>query len=188
MSGPTVPGLTSEQAAAVRAALAANPNEMTMQLARRLGVPEAEVIRRLPAGRVAELDAGRWEEIFRALEPLGDVHVIVSNGAVTCEVVGAFGGFSTTGEFFNVQSGSLDLHVRWRRLAAAFAVEKPGHLDAADPAGPDAKRRATLSVQFYDPDGAAALKVFLHFSGLCPPERRAAFEDLRARFSRPAAG
>jgi putative hemin transport protein len=101
-------------------------------------------------------------------------------------VVGAFGGFSTWGEFFNVQSGSLDLHVRWQRLASVFAVEKPGHLDDADAAA--AKKRATLSVQFYDRDGDAALKVFLHFSGACPPERRAAFEGFKERFLKPPAG
>jgi putative hemin transport protein len=157
---------------------------MTLQLARQFAVPEVEVIRALPEERSVELDAGRWEEIFRAFEPLGKLHVIVSNGSVTCEVVGAFGGFSTWGEFFNVQSGSLDLHIRWQRLATVFSVEKPGHLDAADDAA--AKKRGTLSVQFYDRDGDAALKAFIHFSGVCPPERLAAFDGLKDRFRRPS--
>jgi putative heme iron utilization protein len=110
-------GITPQQADAIRTALRANPNQMTLQLARQFGVPEVEILRAMPDGRAAELDAGRWEEIFRALEPLGKLHVIVSNGSVTCEVIGAFGGFSTWSEFFNVQSGSLDLHIRWQRLA-----------------------------------------------------------------------
>jgi putative hemin transport protein len=171
----------------LRTALRDEPNRMTLQLARQFGVPEVEVMRTLPAERCVELDAGRWEEIFRFLEPLGKLHVIVSNGSVTCEVVGAFGGFSTWGEFFNVQSGSLDLHIRWQRLAVAFAVVKPGHLDNAN--GSDvAAKRATLSVQFYDRDGDAALKVFLHFSGTCPPERRAAFESLQERYRKRPTG
>src|SRR5947208_1048479 len=121
----------------VAAALATNPNAMTLQLARDLGVPEVEILRALPAGRAVELDVGRWEEMIRSFEALGSVHVIVSNAAVTLESTGQFGNFSTWGEFFNVQT-KLDMHIRWPRLAASFAVEKPGHLDGVP----------TLSVQF----------------------------------------
>src|SRR5436853_629683 len=138
-----------EQTERIRAALRAAPSQMTLQLARQLGVPEVEVIRAMPDGRSVELDAARWEEVLRSLEGVGTVHVIVSNGAVTCETTGQFGGFSVWGEFFNVQSDSLDLHIRFRELAAIFAVEKPGHTDGVP----------TLSVQLYDRQGAAALKV-----------------------------
>ena len=158
----------------VAAALAANPNAMTLQLARDLAVPEAEIIRALPAGRAVELDIGRWEELIRSFESLGAVHVIVSNGAVTLESTGQFGNFSTWGEFFNVQT-KLDMHVRWPRLGTAFAVEKPGHLDGVP----------TLSVQFFDKDGQSAFKVFLTFGGKPPtPERRAQFDAIREQFCR----
>jgi putative hemin transport protein len=170
---PAGRGITPEQRRRIREALDGSPSQMTLQLARQLGVPEVEVIRALPEGRCVELDAGRWEDLIRALEGLGKVHVIVSNGSVTCEVNGQFGGFSTWGEFFNVQSKSLDLHIRWKELAAAFAVVKPGHMDGVD----------TLSVQLYDRAGAAALKVFLTFGGGKPsPERLAQFQALRERF------
>ncbi len=96
----------------------------------------------------------------------------MSNGSVTCEVVGRFGGFSTWGEFFNVQSGSLDLHIRPAQLAAVFAVEKPSHMDGVN----------TLSLQFFDRDGSAALKVFLTFGGEDRPDRLAAFARLRDQF------
>jgi putative heme iron utilization protein len=158
----------------VAAALAADPNAMTLQLARDLAVPEADVVRALPAGRAAELDVGRWEDLIRSFEALGTVHVIVSNGSVTLEANGQFGNFSTWGEFFNVQT-KLDMHIRWPRLGAAFAVEKPGHLDGVP----------TLSVQFFDTDGHSAFKVFLTFGGKPPaPERRARFDALRERFRR----
>jgi putative heme iron utilization protein len=156
----------------VAAALAANPNAMTMQLSRDLGVPEAEVIRALPEGRAVELDITRWEKLIRSFEALGAVHVIVSNGAVTLEATGQFGNFSTWGEFFNVQT-KLDMHVRWPRLGAAFAVEKPGHLDGVP----------TLSVQFFDKEGQSAFKVFLTFGGKPPtPERRGQFDAIRKQF------
>src|SRR5262249_4575112 len=151
--------IAPETAERIRAALRRSPNQMTLQLARDLGVPEAEVIRCFPDGRAVELDLARWEEILRALEALGRVHVITSNGCVTSEVVGQFGRFSTVGEFFNVQSKTIDMHVRWRQLGAAFAVEKPGHLDGVN----------TLSVQFYDRAGVSAFKVFLTFGGKGPP-------------------
>src|SRR3954451_11250881 len=156
----------------VAAALTTNPNAMTLQLARDLAVPEADVIRALPGGRAVELDVTRWNDLIRALEVFGPVHVIVSNGAVTLEATGAFGNFSTFGEFFNVQT-KLDMHIRWQRLGSAFAVEKPGHLDGVP----------TLSVQFYDADGNSAFKVFLTFGGKPPtPERRAQFDALRDKF------
>src|SRR6266446_5063625 len=158
----------------IRAAVEKNPRKMTLQLARDLGVPEVEVIRAFPPDRVMELDIGRWEELLRSLEGFGPVRVLVSNGATTIEVDGQFGGFSTAGEFFNVQTETLDMHIRWKQLAAAFAVEKPGHMDGT----------ATRSIQFFDQTGAAALKVFLNFGGKISPEREAWFVEVRKGFGR----
>ena len=88
------------------------------------------------------------------------------------EAVGRFGGFSTTGEFFNVQTESLDLHIRWRELCSVFAVEKPSHIDG----------RATQSIQFFDRNGDAALKMFLSFGEPVLPEVPLLFRDLRRKF------
>src|ERR1700738_15567 len=164
----------TEQAERIRAAVEKNPRKMTLQLARDLGVPEVEVIRAFPSDRVMELDIARWRELLGSLEALGPVRVLVSNGAATIEVDGQFGGFSTAGEFFNVQTDSLDMHIRWEQLAAAFAVEKPGHMDGM----------ATRSFQFFDQTGAAAFKVFLNFGGPVAPEREAKFIELRSKFKR----
>src|SRR5476649_1519257 len=158
----------------IRAAVEKNPRKMTLQLARDLGVPEVEVIRGFPPDRVTELDVGRWEELIQSFEAFGSVRVLVSNGATTIEVDGQFGGFSTAGEFFNVQADTLDMHIRWQQLAAAFAVEKPGHMDGM----------ATRSFQFFDQTGAAAFKVFLNFGGPISPEREANFVELRKKFKR----
>jgi putative heme utilization carrier protein HutX len=168
------PDHRTEMSERIRAAVEKNPRKMTLQMAHDLGVPEVEVIRAFPADRVTELDASRWEELLRSLEPFGAVRVLVSNGAATIEVDGQFGGFSTTGEFFNVQTDSLDMHIRWRELGAVFAVEKPGHMDGM----------ATRSMQFFDQTGAAAFKVFLNFGGPIAPERETGFVELRAKFKR----
>jgi putative hemin transport protein len=160
---------TSER---IRAAIRENPNQMTMLLARQFGVPEVEVVRAFPDDRAVELDARRWEELIRRLEAFGKVHVIVSNGAATLEANGEFGKFSTTGDFFNVQTKSLDMHIRWREIGAAFAVEKPGHLDG----------KKTLSLQFFDRSGHSAFKVFLGFGGSVPPEKAERFTQVRDAF------
>jgi len=162
----------TEQAERIRIAVEKHSRKMTLQLARDLGVPEFEVIRAFPADRATELDIARWEELLCSLEALGSVRVLVSNGATTIEVDGQFGGFSTAGEFFNVQTDTLDMHIRWQQLAAVFAVEKPGHMDGM----------ATRSLQFFDQSGAAALKVFLNFGGKISPEREAWFKEVRTKF------
>ncbi len=156
----------------IQAAIRANPNQMTMLLARKFGVPEVEILRAFPDDRAIELDSQRWEELIRCLEEFGNVHVIVSNGAATLEASGQFGNFSTTGEFFNVQTSSLDMHIRWREIGAIFAVEKPGHLNG----------NKTLSFQFFDREGHSALKVFLNFGGSIPPERAERFVQIRDSF------
>ena len=140
-------------------------------------MPEVEVIRAMPETSVTELDVSRWEELLRSFEELGDVHVIVTNGAVTLEAFGRFGNFSSFGEgenrYFNVQTKSLDMHIRPATIGAVFAVEKPGHMDGVN----------TLSFQFYHRDGFAAFKVFLTFGGAAPrAERIAQFGALRERF------
>src|SRR5262249_40571298 len=152
----------------IQAAIRENPNQMTMLLARQFGVPEVEVVRAFPDDRAVELDARRWEELIRCLEAFGKVHVIVSNGAATLEGNGQFGGFSTTGAFFNVQTNSLDMHIRWNEIGAVFAVEKPGHLDG----------KQTLSFQFFDRSGQSAFKVFLGFGGGIPPEKAERFTQV----------
>jgi putative hemin transport protein len=156
----------------LREAVQHNPRKMTLQLAREYGVPEMEVIRAFPKERAVDLDISRWEDLIRSLEAVGPVRVLVSNEAATVEVVGRFGECSTTGEFFNVQTESLDMHIRWRELAAAFAVEKPGHMDGL----------TTYSVQFFDRAGCAAFKVFLNFTEPISPERLRVFCQLKERF------
>jgi putative hemin transport protein len=152
-----------------------DPSRMTMMAARKFAVPEQAVVDAL---------VGQWpivrlrDEVFRdlmeSLPTLGLMRVFVRSKAAVIESVGEFGGYSETGPFFNVQTDTLDMHIRWQQLAAVFAVEKPGHLDGM----------ATRSFQFFDQSGAAAFKVFLNFGGPIPPEREARFVELRNKFKR----
>jgi putative hemin transport protein len=167
----------AERKEIIRAKVLENSSRMTIQIARELGVPETEVIRALPDGTAWELDATRWQDLVKAFESLEQVHVIASNGAVTLECFGQFGNFSVWGDYFNVQTKSLDMHIRSSQIAAAFAVVKPSHMDGVP----------TVSFQFYDHAGTSAFKVFLTFGSSAPTkEKMAAFEGIRDRFLKPA--
>jgi len=166
---------TADTKSRIQEAFEANRTKMTSQLARELGVSELEVIQALPPELASELDIEQWEALIRAFESLGNVHVIATNGAVTLECFGQFGNFSTFGEYFNVQTKSIDMHIRHKQLAHVFAVEKQGHLDGVK----------TLSFQFYDQSGHSAFKVFLSFGGKAPSaERVAAWTGICEQFGK----
>ena len=159
----------------IRDTFNADRKQMTLMVARKMRVPEVEVIRSLEGDIAHELDSSRWEEIIRAFEDLGNVHVIVSNGATTLEAFGQFGKFSSTDGFFNVQTKSLDIHIRSWELASVFAFRKPSHTDG----------REALSFQFYDQRGESAFKVFLTFGGNDPsPELIQKYNKLLEKFKK----
>lgn len=171
----TASRLSDEQRRQIRQAYDANRNQMTIVLARQLGVPEADVLEAMTPDLAVELDATRWEELLRSFESIGNVHVVASNASTTLEAFGQFGNFSTWGDYFNVQTKSLDMHIRGKTLTRVFAVEKPSHMDGV----------STLSFQFFNGQGEAAFKVFLTFGGKpVEPEKRAAFDKLRQQFAR----
>jgi putative heme iron utilization protein len=76
----------------IQAPIRENPQQLTMLLAKMLGVPEAEVVRAFPDNLAVELDGQRWEVLIRCVEAFGQVHIIVSNGTGTLEANGQFGG------------------------------------------------------------------------------------------------
>jgi putative heme utilization carrier protein HutX len=157
----------------VRDAFAKNPTAMTVQLARELNLPERDVVAALPEGRSRALDVTRWQEVLKAMAVAPQVHVIVSSSGCTLESIGQLGNFSTWGDYFNVQSKSIDMHIRGSQIGSVFVVSKQSHMDGVE----------TLSVQFFTHAGQAAFKVFLTF-GKKPPteETKALVEDLVKRF------
>jgi putative heme utilization carrier protein HutX len=171
---PKLDGLNEiERTSAIRAAFDSDRKQMVLLLARQLGVPELEVVRAMPTDLVTQLDFDQWEAIIRSFEALGEVHVIVSNAAATLENVGQFGKFSNSQGFFNVQTPSLDMHIRISGLSAVYAVKKPSHTDGKE----------ALSFQFFDTSGNATFKVFLTFGGKDPsPERLAQYTEIIERF------
>jgi len=171
---PLSPDLTHvERISAIRDAYNEDRSQMTLMLAYKLRVPEVDILRALEGDTARELDSSRWEEIIRAFEPLGNVTVIVSNGASTIEVFGQFGKFSSKDGFLNVRTDSLDMHIRGWELASVFAFRKPSHLD----------KHESLSFQFFDRQGNSAFKVFLNFGGNDPsPELIEKYNTLIEQF------
>jgi putative heme iron utilization protein len=173
---PLSPDLTQdERLEAIREAYIADRSQMTLILAHKLRIPEVEIMQALEGDTARELDFSRWEELVRAFEPLGEVTVILSNGAATVEVFGQFGKFTNADGFLNVRTRSLDMHIRGWELASVFAFRKPSHLD----------KHESLSFQFFDTRGNAAFKVFLNFGGHDPSsELLEKYNDLIERFSK----
>lgn len=172
---PLSPDLTQdERLKAIREAYNEDRSQMTLMLAYKLRVPEVDILRALEGDTARELDFSRWEEIVRTFESLGDVTVIVSNGATTIEVFGRFGKFTHKDGFLNVRTDSLDMHIRGWELASVFAFRKPSHLD----------KHESLSFQFFDKRGNAAFKVFLNFGGSDPsPELKEKYNALIEQFA-----
>lgn len=171
------PDMTPEERVqAIRAAYNQDRSQMTLMLAHQLRIQEVEILRALQGDTAYELDASRWEEIIRAFEALGEVTVIVSNGATTIEVFGQFGKFFNKDGFLNIRTDSLDMHIRGWELASVFAFKKPSHLD----------KHESLSFQFYDRHGNAAFKVFLNFGGAEPsPELVEKYNEFVKTFQKP---
>lgn len=168
--------LSAERLAQIQEAFAKNPTTMTVQLARQFGIPERDVLRALPEGRAVELDAARWQDLLGAFAPLGQVHVIVSNGSATLESFGQFGNISSWGGYVNVQTKSLDMHIRQNAIGSVFAVKKQSHMDGVE----------TLSVQFFNHEGHSAFKVFLTFGSKPPTDERTAQHQAICDSFRPA--
>lgn len=165
----------TERQNAIRHAFNQDRSQMTLMLAHQLQIPEVEIIRALEGDTAHELNFSRWEELIRAFEELGDVTVIVSNGATTIESFGQFGGFNNAHGFLNVRSKSLDMHIRGWELDSVFAFRKPSHLD----------KHESLSFQFFDRRGNAAFKVFLNFGGKEPtPELEKTYNTLIEQFKK----
>jgi putative heme iron utilization protein len=170
------PEMTADKRlSAIRAAYNQDRSQMTLMLAHQLKIQEVEILRALQGDTAYELDSSRWEEIIRDFEALGEVTVIVSNGATTIEVFGQFGKFFNKDGFLNIRTDSLDMHIRGWELASVFAFKKPSHLD----------KHESLSFQFYDHRGNSAFKVFLNFGGHDPStELSQKYNELIQKYSK----
>jgi putative heme iron utilization protein len=151
------------------------PLAMTLMAAQQLGLPEAQVLRALVGRGATELDPGVLEDILQDLSGWGRCHVIVSNRGATLEAYGEFGNLSRTGPFLNVQTPTLDMHLRPEAIRAVFCLDKRGHQDG----------QPIHTVQCYDAEGASVFKVVMLRFGEAKqysPDQEAAYASLQTRF------
>ena len=177
MAGSPTP-VAADRTEKIRAYFADDPSRMTMMAARKFGVPEREVVDAL-IGRwpIVRLREGIFRELVEALADLGTMRVFVRSRAAVIESVGTFGGFSTMGPFFNVQTETLDMHILHAEIGRIYSVRKVGHDSDV----------VTYSFQFFDRSGDAAFKAFL-WEGFpaVPAVRVEQFEALTRQFAEAA--
>ena len=173
---PTFPAeLAADPADRIRAYFAKDPSRMTMMAARKFAVPERDVVEALVGSwPITRLRDGVFQELVESLADLGTMRVFVRSRAAVIESVGVFGGFSTMGPFFNVQTDTLDMHILHDEISSIYAVRKIGHDSDF----------VTHSFQFFDKAGDAAFKAYLweNFPDV-PPARVEQFAELTRRFA-----
>ncbi len=170
MDAPPLSAHDDGLAESVRAWFRDDASRMTMMAARKFAIPERAVLDALVGDwPIRRLRDDAFPAIMEALTGFGPMRIFVRSRAAILEVVGAFGGYSESGPFFNVQTDAIDMHILPAEVAAIYAVEKRGH----------DTDYVTHSIQFFDRGGDAAFKAFLweDYPNV-PPARVAAFQDL----------
>lgn len=166
MSNQVNPADFHSRAAALRARndtlMAAKPGLRARDLARALGVSEAEWIAAGCAGVKAVELHGQPQEIFRELGTLGPVMALTRNDWCVHERHGAYEDIQADGPVGLVLGPDIDLRVFFSCWSSAWAVEQDGR----------------HSLQFFDGAGVAVHKVYR-----TEATDAAAYDALAARFS-----
>lgn len=145
---------------------AQQPGRFTSDIARDIGVSEAELIASRVGHGAIRLEPS-WNELLNALGGLGRVKTVTRNAHAVMEKDGVYPQFQS----FHVHSmfvgEEIDLRITLGRWASVFAYQAPGRMESS----------VNRSVQFYGRDGGAVHKLFLK-----DEDSAQAFFDLIARF------
>jgi heme iron utilization protein len=158
--------------AAIRAALAANPDGVLDDIARRAGAPVRVVLEALPASAAAGAPGARFVEIWADLTSWGPVTFIVNNEDGVFETKAALPPGTEARGYFNIHGDSpLGGHIRADRCTAIYFVDRPFF------------GRRSCSVWFMNGDGGSMFKVFVGRDEKREllPDQVERFERLRAR-------
>lgn len=161
--------------AAIRAALAEKPNGILEFIARDLGVPLRSVLAELPEGDVKVIPGERFDDVWTELSGWGDVLFLVHTKDVVAEITGSLPAGTHGHGYFNIHGDSpIGGHIRASNCAEIVV------LDRTPPSG-----RRSCSVQFFNHDGEAMFKVFVHRDKErnLLPDQLARFEALKTDFN-----
>ena len=157
---------------AIVAALAAEPDGVLDEIARKLKVPLSAVLDALPPGAAGFAPGARFAEIWRDLTEWGPVTFIVHTEDGVFETKAALPPGSEGRGWFNIHGDSpLGGHLRADRCAAIAFIDRPFF------------GRRSCSVWFLNGDGGAMFKVFVgrDEKRALLPDQVARFESLRAK-------
>jgi putative heme utilization carrier protein HutX len=169
--------LSSATDQAIRDDLAAQPDGVLDEIARRHGAPLRAVFDRLPGDAALAAPGERFEEIWRELSDWGRVMFIVHTEDGVFETKAKLPPGETGRGYFNIHGDSpLGGHIRADRCAAIYFIDRLFF------------KRRSCSVQFVNRDGGAMFKVFVARDEkrelLAPQLER--FERLREAECRPS--
>jgi putative hemin transport protein len=145
-----------------------NPDVRERDLAKQLGISEAELVAAEVGAGVVRLTCN-VPAVLNGLAAVGEVMALTRNESIVHEKIGTYGGVNLGEAAGVVINGEIDLRIFPPRWKYAFAVEKA----AAD----GAVRR---SLQFFDAAGDAVHKVHLR-----PASDLAAYRALVAKLASP---
>lgn len=173
MSAPA--GSGPEAGERVRAALAAAPDGVLEEIARREDVSYRAVLDVLPPSQAVAVAGERFEEVWGELAGWsGEITFIVHTADGVFETRGTVPPGSVGRGYFNIHGESpIGGHIRAERCAAVYFVDRPFF------------GRRSCSVQFVNRDGGAMFKVFVgrNEARELDPGQLARFEAASARFA-----
>lgn len=164
-----------DPATRIRQALAAAPDGVLEEIARREDVTYRAVLDALPADQVATVPGDRFEEVWGELAGwAGEITFIVHTADGVFETRGRVPPGSAGRGYFNIHGDSpIGGHIRAERCAAIVFVDRPFF------------GRRSCSVQFVNRDGGAMFKIFVgrNEARELDPGQLARFEALFARYA-----
>jgi len=123
----------------------------TAFVARDLGIPERDIFKALPAEECTELDVKKLPEIVTELGKCGSVLLIVKSGGAVLEVESDLSKQSESRGYYNIMGDVAHMHIMLDGMDTVFAVHRE----------PNLQKPMVYSIQFFDPEGNPALKIFL---------------------------
>lgn len=127
----------------------ADPKLRIRNAARELSVSEAELLATQCGKTVTRLKINKWKDLFGQLNKLGTVMSLTRNDDAVHEKHGEFLNVRIMGPMGLINNDLIDLRLFMDRWKFAFAVEEDG------------ARGTRRSLQMFDNEGVAMLKVFL---------------------------
>lgn len=149
-----------------------NPDGLLEQIARDYGVTTFEVVRHLPGEHCAVAPGEKLADVLEDLTGWGPVLFIVHTTSIVAEIKAAIPPAQRMRGYFNFHGeGPFGGHLKEDACSHIAFIDRPF------------MGRRSLSIQFFDADGAAIFKIFVarDANGELNPAQESMFAKLRER-------